>query len=70
MQITQKNLYNLIPSKAARIAAMLQKDHHMEPKQALLAFYSSQAYKLLEREETKLWHSSPEQIYAEYLTSC
>ena len=70
MQITQKNLYNLIPPKAARIAAMLQKDHHMEPKQALLAFYSSQAYKLLEREETKLWHSSPEQIYAEYLTSC
>ena len=25
-------------------------------------------YQLLEREETKLWHASPEQIFAEYLT--
>ena len=25
--------------------------------------------KILEREETKLWHASPAQIFAEYLTS-
>ena len=69
MQVTQKNLYNLIPPKAAKITTMLQNDRNMAVKQALLTFYSSRAYKLLEREETKLWHASPEQIFAEYLTS-
>ena len=68
MQVTQKNLYNLIPPKAAKITTMLRNDRNMAVKQALLTFYSSKAYKLLEREETKLWHASPEQIFAEYLT--
>ena len=68
MQVTQKNLYNLIPPKAAKITTMLRKDRNMAVKQALLTFYSSNAYKLLEREETKLWHASPAQIFAEYLT--
>ena len=68
MQVTQKNLYNLIPPKVAKITTMLRNDRNMAVKQALLTFYSSNAYKLLEREETKLWHASPEQIFAEYLT--
>ena len=68
MQVTQKNLYNLIPPKAAKITTMLRKDRNMAVKQALLTFYSSNAYKLLEREETKLWHRSPAQIFAEHLT--
>ena len=69
MQVTQKNLYNLIPPKVAKITTMLRNDRNMAVKQALLTFYSSKAYKLLEREETKLWHASPAQIFAEYLTS-
>ena len=68
MQVTQKNLYNLIPSKAAKITTMLRSGRNMPVKQALLTFYSSRAYRLLEREETKLWHASPEQIFAEYLS--
>lgn len=36
--------------------------------QALLTFYTSRAYRLLEREETKLWYASPAQIFAEHLT--
>ncbi len=67
MQVTQKNLYNLIPPKAAKITMMLRNAHRMAVKQALLTFYSSNAYKLLEREETKLWHASPAQIFAEHL---
>ena len=67
MQVTQKNLYNLIPPKVAKITTMLRNDRNMAVKQALLTFYTSKAYRLLEREETKLWHSSPEQIFAEYL---
>ncbi|MBQ8753946.1 MAG: hypothetical protein IJZ19_02860 [Lentisphaeria bacterium] len=68
MQVTQKNLYNLIPPKAAKITTMLRSGRNMAVKQALLTFYSSRAYRLLEREETKLWHSSPAQIFAEYLS--
>ena len=67
MQVTQKNLYNLIPPKAAKITTMLRNDRNMAVKQALLTFYSSNAYKLLEQEETKLWHASPAQIFAEYM---
>ena len=68
MQVTQKNLYNLIPPKAAKITTMLRASRNMAVKQALLTFYNSRAYRLLEREETKLWYASPEQIFAEYLT--
>ena len=68
MQVTQKNLYNLIPPKVAMITTMLRNDRNMAVKQALLTFYSSNAYKLLEREETKLWYASPAQIFAEHLS--
>ena len=68
MQVTQKNLYNLIPPKAAKITTMLRSSRNMAVKQALLTFYTSKAYRLLEREETKLWHASPSQIFAEHLS--
>lgn len=69
MQVTQENLYNLIPPKAAKITTILRNARSMALKQALLTFYKSKAYRLLEQEETKLWHSSPAQIYAEYLSA-
>ena len=68
MQVTQENLYNLIPPKAAKITTILRNARSMAVKQALLTFYKSKAYRLLELEENKLWHSSPAQIYAEYLS--
>ena len=69
MQVTQEKLYNLIPPKAAKITTMLRSSRNMAVKQALLTFYSSKAYRLLEREETKLWYASPAQIFAEHLTA-
>ena len=68
MQVTQENLYNLIPPKAAKITTILRNARSMAVKQALLTFYNSRAYRLLEREETKLWYASPAQIFAEHLT--
>ena len=65
--MTQKALCDFIPGKVARITTLLRRDRKMGLKQALLTFYRSRAYHLLEREETKLWHESPAQIYAEYL---
>ena len=54
MQVTQENLYNLIPPKAAKITTILRNARSMAVKQALLTFYKSKAYRLLEQEETKL----------------
>ena len=68
MQVTQKNLYNLIPPKAAKITAILRNARSMAVKQTLLSFYKSKAYRLLEQEENKLWHASPAQIFAEHLS--
>lgn len=65
--MTREALCGFIPGKAARITTLLRQDRRMALKQALLTFYRSGAYRLLEREETKLWHESPAQIYAEYL---
>ena len=62
-------LGDFIPGKVARITTLLREDRQMALKQALLTFYRSDAYRLLEREETKLWYASPAQIYAEYLKS-
>ena len=43
MQVTQKNLYNLIPPKAAKLTTMLRNERNMALKQALLTFYTSKA---------------------------
>ena len=65
--MTPAALCGFIPGKAARITTLLRQDRKMALKQALLTFYRSRAYRLLEHEETKLWHASPAQIYDEYL---
>jgi len=65
-EVTQENLPVLIPAKAAAITEQLQRDRKLSLKAALLTFYHSLAYALLEQEKTKLWHQSAAQIYAEY----
>ena len=42
-EVTQENLYNFIPGKAARITTLLRRDRKMALKQALLTFYRSRA---------------------------
>ena len=66
-KMTPAALGDIIPGKAARITTLLRQDQPMALKQALLTFYRSKAYRLLEQEESKLWYASPAQIYAEYL---
>ena len=63
-EITQNNVRLLIPGKAARIATLIAAHRHITPKEALLAFYRSQTYRDLERESSKYWHYSPEQLFA------
>ncbi len=67
-EVTQQNVHLFLPHKAAKITSLMRHNNRkLGTKEALLKFYLSNAYRLLEREETKLWHFSPEQIYSEYL---
>ena len=63
-EITQENVRLLIPGKAAKIATLIATRRHITPKAALLAFYRSKTYRELERESSKYWHYSPEQLFA------
>ena len=63
-EIIQENVRLLIPGKAARMATLIAAHRHITPKAALLAFYRSKTYRLLERESSKYWHYSPEQLFA------
>ena len=63
--ITQENLYLLLPSKVCWLADMLTEDKGISLIDAIKQIYASETYKQLEREETKLWHLGPVDLYTE-----
>ena len=63
--ITQDNLYLLLPSKVSRIAGMLSEDTGTGVVEAIRRIYNSELYRKLEIEETKLWHEGPVALYEE-----
>ncbi|MDR0893098.1 MAG: hypothetical protein LBN24_10870 [Mediterranea sp.] len=65
-EITNQNLYLLLPSKAALFAKIYKDKHGGTVQDALRAFYKSKMYKELEQEETKLWHYGPVALYEEF----
>lgn len=65
-KVTQENVHLFIPAKAAAIVCRMDDNMKIGLKEALLAFYRSPVYRMLELEQTKLWHDSGEQIYEEY----
>lgn len=62
-EITQQNLYLLLPSKVSRIADMLVEDTGMNVVDAVCRIYQSEMYNQLEQENTKLWHEGPVALY-------
>lgn len=66
-EITQKNLYLLLPGKVSWLADMIIKDKHCSVNQAIKEIYSSSTYQQLENEETKLWHQGPVALYEQLL---
>ncbi len=62
-EITQQNLYLLLPSKVSRIAVMLMEDTHENVVDAVCRVYQSDMYRQLEQEHTKLWHEGPVALY-------
>ncbi|MCD8296325.1 MAG: hypothetical protein LUC88_02000 [Prevotella sp.] len=64
--ITDKNLYLLLPSKVSLFAQIYVKEHGGSIIDAVKRFYHSNTYKDLEKESTKLWHYGPVALYEEY----
>ena len=63
--ITQDNLYLLLPSKVSSLAGMLSEDTGAGVVEAIRRIYNSELYHKLEIEETKLWHEGPVALYEE-----
>ena len=54
--VNQDNLYLFLPSKVSWMAEMLSEDKGMSIVDAVYQIYTSNVYKNLEKESTKLWH--------------
>ncbi len=67
LDISQDNLYLLLPSKVSRISEMLSDDNNTDIVTAIKQVYSSPLYKRLEQEETKTWHLGPVALYQDFL---
>lgn len=60
--ITQSNIRSILPGKIANVAVLLSERKGISGMDALRMFYLSDVYTKLEREETKYWWQSPEQL--------
>ncbi|MBQ9556759.1 MAG: hypothetical protein IJV05_11120 [Muribaculaceae bacterium] len=63
LDINQDNLYLLLPSKVAWLADMLTTDKGIGIVDAMIEIYSSDTYRQLEDESTKMWHLGPVALY-------
>lgn len=64
-QITQKNLYLLLPIKVSWLATWLSEDKNISLADAINRIYHSNLYKKLSTESTKYWHLGPVDLYNE-----
>ena len=67
LDITNKNLYLLLPGKVSRVAQIYAHEHHVTIIEAMRRFYHSDTYKRLADETTKLWHYGPVALYQEFV---
>ena len=67
LDITQDNLYLILPSKVSRMAEMLAEDSGKSIVRAVKEIDHSDVYKRLEQESTKQWHLGPVALYQEFL---
>lgn len=67
-EINQENLYLLLPSKVAWLTEMLTEDKGISIVEAIREIYSSDTYRLLEDESTKMWHLGPVALYQDMIS--
>ena len=66
LDVNQNNLYLFLPSKIGWLANMLVDEKGISLVDAIIEIYSSDTYRRLEDEKTKLWHLGPVAIYQEF----
>lgn len=64
--ITNQNLHLLLPGKVSLFTKIYMDEKGGNVLDAIRAFYKSETYKTLEKEETKLWHYGPVALYEEF----
>lgn len=64
-EITQDNLYMLLPLKIGWLASWLSEDKGISLTDAISRIYHSQLYKKLSTESTKYWNLGPVDLYNE-----
>lgn len=62
-ELTQENLYLLLPGKVLAVAEMYARHHDVTLMDAMHKVYASDMYKQLEVEKTKYWHLGPVALY-------
>ncbi len=64
--MSQEQLYLILPFKVSQLAMLIMKHLKINVIDAMKAIYSSNTYKELSREDTKLWHLGPVALYEYY----
>ena len=67
LEVNQKNLYLLIPSKVSWMASILANETGISLVAAVKKIYASETYRRLEQEETKEWHLGPVALYQSFM---
>lgn len=67
LEITQENLYLILPCKVSRVTQIYAHEHHVTIIETMRRFYRSETYKLLADESTKYWHYGPVALYQEWM---
>lgn len=62
-ELTQDNLYLLLPGKVLAVAEMYARHHDVTLMDAMRKVYASDMYRQLEVERTKIWHLGPVALY-------
>jgi len=67
-EVTQDNLYLLLPGKITAVVKMISSHWNVPYLKALSMFYQSKTYRNLEHEASKWWHLGPVALFEEFNT--
>lgn len=62
-KVTQENVHIFIPLKVAKVTQLVAKNNHISWKEAMIYFYNSRTYDVLEKEDSKLWYEGVNYLY-------
>lgn len=62
-EINQENVHIFIPLKVSKVVERESNEKGIDAKEALINFYNSKVYSILEKEDTKLWYEAANYIY-------